>query len=251
MRDRIVGARAVGNADKHRGLGDVDALCVLAEVVLRRALYAVAAVAVVVAVAVEFHDLGLVVFLLDLKREHDLENFPAEGLLLRQDIVLDDLLRDCAAALGDPSSVFDVHQRRTECTDPVDAVVRLEPLVLHVDISLLNIFGNFGDIDVFIIFVSDLAYQISILVVNGRVRGSLERAVVHFRQDIVHLALRFHVERMNLDIEKGAYSDNDGEKGKKDPIASLPSGAALRRILPAPFCLLLREEGVDLGLFVR
>ena len=56
---------------------------------------------------------------------------------------------------------------------------------------------------------------------------------------------------MNLDIEKGAYSDNDGEKGKKDPIASLPSGAALRRILPAPFCLLLREEGVDLGLFVR
>ena len=56
---------------------------------------------------------------------------------------------------------------------------------------------------------------------------------------------------MNLDIEKGAYGNDDGEKDKKDPVASLPSGTAFRRILPAPFGLLLREEGVDLGLFVR
>ena len=54
---------------------------------------------------------------------------------------------------------------------------------------------------------------------------------------------------MDLDIEKGAYGNDDGEKDKKNPIASLPSGAAFRRILPAPFRLLLREEGINLSLF--
>jgi hypothetical protein len=99
-RRRAASGVALQDAGDERGFLDAGVLHRLAEVELRRRLHAVGAVPEVHLVAVEREDLFLGVALLDLHREQQLLHLAFPGLLVGEEQLAGELLRERAGAAG-------------------------------------------------------------------------------------------------------------------------------------------------------
>ena len=131
-RVRRVGRGRVGDAGQHHALHGVQGGNLLAEVPLRGRGDALVAAAKVDGVDVEGEDLLLGAEPLQREGAEDLGKLPLQLLLLGEVEVLEDLLGDGAAALGQGLRL-DVVEQRPADGDGVDARVRPEALVLHGD----------------------------------------------------------------------------------------------------------------------
>ena len=215
---RIVIVGRIAYTDDHGCLGKVDTVRVDPEIILGSALDTVTAVSVIVAVAVEFHDIGFCELFFELGRYKDLERFSVKRSLGSEQIILDDLLSDRASALGDVTSVADELETCAECRDPVNTVVRLESLILNVNVSLLNIVGDLRDINVVIVLISELSDQFAVLIIYGRVGLTPEGTGIHVGNDVVYLLLGFGVQRSDPDKAVDASDQKEYKKETEEDL---------------------------------
>ena len=124
-----VHGRIVGDGDQAGTLRHIQVPHILAEVVLRRRLHTVAALAQIDEIQIVGQDLFLGVILLKFQRPEDLPDLPVDGagIVLRH--VFQHLLGDGGAAEG--LSAGEYVQRRAGGPLPVHALVLEEPLVLN------------------------------------------------------------------------------------------------------------------------
>lgn len=127
----------VGQAREHGGFGQGELARPLAEVALGGRADAVVVRAVVDGVEVHLEDLVLRVVPLHVEREEEFLRLAAEGLLVREEEVLDELLRDGARALLNLARL-QVDERRARDALEVEAVVAVEAPVLDGDDGLLQ-----------------------------------------------------------------------------------------------------------------
>ncbi len=117
---------------QHGGLRQCHVPGGFAEITLRRRLDAVGAGAEIDPVQIEFEDFGLGMLALQPEREFRLLQLALQRALLGQKQVLGKLLRQRRAALRD-AAMQDVGHRRTQDTERIDSVMRIEPAVLDGD----------------------------------------------------------------------------------------------------------------------
>ena len=132
MVERGVGGRRARQPRQQRRLAQLQIRDRLAEVGARRRLDPVGALAEVDLVQVHLEDAILGVPTLQLEREHGLLQLALEALVRGEEEHLRELLRDRAAALGEPSAPV-VLVERAQDTDRVQAEVGVEALVLGRD----------------------------------------------------------------------------------------------------------------------
>ncbi len=118
------------HARDERSLGEREVLHVLAEVVLRGLLHAVASVSEVDVVQVEVEDLVLAQLLLEAPREDELLDLARQRPLGREQEQLHDLLCDGARALGRPT-LGEVAEHRANDARVVQPLVLIEVRVLR------------------------------------------------------------------------------------------------------------------------
>ena len=134
----VVIRRQIRDADDRGALGKRQLRHVLAEIGLRRGLYAEAALTEVHSVEVPFHDLLLVVLLLKLKRGEYLGELALDRDLFLTGQVLYELLGDGRAAVAALAAGED-RDERTGRTVPVNALVLIEALILDGDQRLFHV----------------------------------------------------------------------------------------------------------------
>src|SRR5262249_34722901 len=122
-------ARVSRKAGEQRALRKRELLHLLSKVDLGRRVETVRALTEVDLVEVHFEDLVLRVGLLDADRENGFLDLPRERLLVREEEIPRELLRDGASALLGPARDHVVHER-ADGTHGIDAPVRVEAPVL-------------------------------------------------------------------------------------------------------------------------
>ncbi len=190
----IVVSGLVGDADDGGRLGQRQLRHVLAEVGVRRRLHAVAALSEVHGVEIPFHDLLLVVLLLQLQRAEDLGQLALDRDLVLAGQVLDELLGDGGAAGAGLHAGEHLHEG-TGGAVPVHALVLVEALVLDGDQRLLHIFGDLVDIRPDALVVAHQGLELlplagGVLVPDGAGLGELVvlQRQVHVRgQEVLHI----------------------------------------------------------------
>ena len=133
----IVGG-LVGDAHDGGALRQAQLRHVLAEVGVGGGLHAVAALSEVDGVEIPFHDLFLVVLLLQLQGAEDLRQFSLDGDLVVAGQVLDELLGNGGAAVAG-LHLGEHLDKRGGGTEPVHAVVLVEALILDGHQGLFHI----------------------------------------------------------------------------------------------------------------
>ena len=163
----IVGA--VGNAAQHGRLCQRDVLCRTAKIKLCRRLHPIALVAVIVTVAVKFHDLCLIKFLLQSRSQQQLRQLAAVGLFLGQKIVLNELLGNGTSPLGNLPIVCHQSDPRPGQRLQVNSRMLLKTLVLRGNVTVLDVHGYILYLDILIGSAVDLSNMFSILIIHLRV----------------------------------------------------------------------------------
>ena len=132
----------IGDADEAGALGSGQILKLLAEILRRGALDAVAATPQVNLVEVILHDQVFVVFPLENLRPENLHDLSLNGDAFFTGVVLDELLGDGGAAELLVAAEEHV-QAGLHGGDPVHALMLIEPLVLNGHGGVNQVFGNF------------------------------------------------------------------------------------------------------------
>ena len=136
----IIGGQ-IGDAHNGSALGHGQVLGVLAEIGLGCGLHTVAALAEVHRVEIPFHDLLLVVLLLQLQGAENLRQLALDGYIVLAGQVLDQLLGDGGAAVAGVH--FGKHgDKGTGGAVPVHTLVLIKALVLNRNQSLFQIPGQ-------------------------------------------------------------------------------------------------------------
>ena len=139
----IIVVGAAGHAGEHGAFAQGKLVQLLAEIAHRGGFYAVIAFAQINRVEVAFQDFVLGVDLFQLHGQIGLLDFALVALLVGKHAVFNQLLRDRRAALH--ARGHQVRYERAEDSLHVDAVMRIEPCVLHGDERVLQIQRNFLD----------------------------------------------------------------------------------------------------------
>ena len=134
----VVIRRQIRDADDRGALGKRQLRHVLAEIGLRRGLYAEAALAEIHGVEVPFHDLLLVVLLLKPQRGEYLRELALDRDLFLTGQVLYELLGDGRAAVAALAAGEDRDERAGGAV-PVNALMLIEALVLDGDQRLFHV----------------------------------------------------------------------------------------------------------------
>ncbi|MNX71375.1 hypothetical protein D3C86_1026890 [compost metagenome] len=167
----LVGRVAFGTSQQERELcafGEGQLLGLLAEVVERGSLDAVAVVAPVDLVQVHLQDLGLGVAVLDLDGKPGVGDLAPPALVVGQKEVLGELLRDGARALG-LAALGEVREGGAGDALEVDAVVVVEAVVLDGDDGLDQGLGDLAEgHDLAVLLAVDVGEQVPLGVVDPR-----------------------------------------------------------------------------------
>ena len=135
MRHGVIGRGCLDDAGQERGLRRGRVLCVLVEICASRSAEAVGAVAKVHPIQIHAEDLVFRVALLERDRKHHLLDLSREGFLWREELDLDQLLRDGAGAFVEAPR-RDVHPRRPRDRRRVERTVVVEVAVLGSEDAL-------------------------------------------------------------------------------------------------------------------
>ena len=206
--DAVEGAVVRGqvhDADDAGALGERELAGLLAEVGLRRRVYAVAALAEVDGVEVPLYDFVLVVLLLELQRSENLHQLSLDGDLVLAGEVLDELLRYRGAAevVAHPEEHI---EDRADGAVPVHALVVVEALVLNGYEGVLEVLRYVLIVDPYAVLAAlERREDVPVPVVD-RARLA-ERVVVERDVQLVH-------ER-GLDVE-GEDADEQQPRGQQD-----------------------------------
>ena len=166
--------RRLQHARQQSRLGHVNFAHGLAEVETRRLLHAVAAVAEVHLVQVESEDFILGELLRDPARQDDLLHLAPQGLLGREQHLLDHLLRDGRGALGE-FSAQQVLEESARHALVVQALVLEKVGILGGQHGLNQHLGQLGIGHQGPVFRADLAHQVAVAIEHAR---DLRRMVV-------------------------------------------------------------------------
>ena len=227
----LYGIVAAGRvADSHQGgcLRHRKVRSILSKIEAAGCLDPVAAVSVEVRIAVELHDIRLGVLLLDLRSHEDLHDLPGEGLLPGQEGVLDHLLGDGGATLGDPAAVFDQHKACPGGGDPVHSVVGQEALILLGDIGVLDVLTDLTDGDILIMSRIDETDPLPLLIKDLRIGAEGKVRAGHARKLLVGHRLIGLILRPYGDVAHSQQNQKKHTENQKDLPQQmfLPAGAS-------------------------
>ena len=222
---RLITGGGIGNSRQCRRLRYHQILGRLVEIVLTGRLHTVAVVAVEIGVAVQLHDLGLCIHFLQLPGQHHLHELPGEGSLRTEIGIFHHLLGDGGAALGDLSLVPDQLQQGTKGSLVVHAVVHLEVPVLLRNVGILQVHGNVVDVVIHEMSCIHDAQQLSVGVIDFRIRQLRQILHVHRRQLVVHRTLQLVILRLHhKNIQACSCDQKKQQQGRKDPPQNAPEG---------------------------
>ena len=211
----VILRRRVRDADDAGALRERELVRGLAEVGVRRGIDAVAALTEIDLVEVVLHDLFLGVFLLQLQRLEDLEQFSLDGDIVLLRGVLDQLLRDRRAAEVVLHAEEHVHEGARGAV-PVDALVLIEALVLDGDGRVFDVLRDILIVDPDAVFRAGelhqlLPHAVSVLIEDGA--GQLDRKVLQLH---VHLGREagLHVIREDAHEQQSCHERNQQDRSE-------------------------------------